>query len=263
VVNEQELGPYVSAWLTGKAWAQGPNPIPIDYATRVGVLWLARDSYGFDPYTFTNHPALRWLPFGAQFPACMVYPAPLPTGLAERLLPNQFVPGAPLSVSLTVTPADNVSVYAVEEQFPAGWTVLRGSPGDRGWVDEVNRKVKWAPFYDHTPRTLGYVVVPSVDASQGVTFTGTASFDGVNVAVGGASGTAPALSLRALGLSADGTLRLRLVGGGGARVRIEWSSDLQQWERLTELTDTVGGVEFSDPASPGQAHRFYRARLAE
>jgi hypothetical protein len=260
-IGDRELQRYFSAWLTGQTWPQGPNPIPIEYATRCVVLWRANDAYGFDPFTITNHAAFRWLPFGAEFPPCLVYPSPLPTGRAERQLPLQYVPGHPLRVSLTVTPADNVQVYTVEEQWPRGWTVLRESLGDDGHADLVNRKVKWRPFYDHTPRTLSYVVVPPTDAGFGGGFTGTACFDGVNVAVGGTETIAPALALVALRPMPEGGVLLRLVGGGDAAVRIERSSDLLNWETLIELVDAYGVIDFSDPAAAGVDRRFYRARL--
>lgn len=68
------------------------------------------------------------------------------------------------------------------------------------------------------------------------------------------------LLLRALGWTAHEGARLRLIGSMGARVRIEFSADLRQWEPLTELSDTVGLIEFTDPVAPGIAHRFYRAQ---
>jgi hypothetical protein len=74
---------------------------------------------------------------------------------------------------------------------------------------------------------------------------------------------APAFSLIAFRWTAEGGVLLRLVGGGGARVRIEYSSDLLDWEMLAEFTNTSRAVDFSDPAVPGIAHRFYRARFME
>ena len=260
-VSGLELQQYFTAWLTGRTWPQGPNPIPIEYATRCAVLWWMNDAHGFDPFTIANHPALHWLPFGAEFPPCLVYPSPLPTGRAERQLPAHYVPGHHLSVNLTVTPADNVQVYAVEEQLPRGWTVLRESLGDDGYVDQVNGKVKWRPFYDHTPRVLSYVAVPPIDSGFGVGFSGTACFDGLNVAVGGTETMAPALALIVRGWVPDGAIQLRLVGSSGGNVRIERSADLLTWEVLTELTDTVGIIEFGDAGAAGAPLRFYRARL--
>ena len=182
------------------------------------------------------------------------------SGRAERQLPLHYVHGRPLSVTLTVTPAENVHVYALEEQLPRGWTVLQESLGEDAYADQVNHKVKWRPFYDHTPRVLSYVVVPPMDAGFGVGFSGTASFDGLNAAVNGMETIAPALSLVALRATSEGGILLRLVGGGGAPVRIECSSDLLNWELLTELTDTYGVIDFADHAVPGFACRFYRAR---
>jgi len=44
----------------------------------------------------------------------------------------------------------------------------------------VNKKVKWGPFFDANIRTLTYNATPPADEKGGVTFSGTASFDGVD-----------------------------------------------------------------------------------
>ena len=38
VITAAEAADYGDAWRTGATWATGPNPIPIDYATRAGYL---------------------------------------------------------------------------------------------------------------------------------------------------------------------------------------------------------------------------------
>jgi hypothetical protein len=55
-----------------------------------------------------------------------------------------------------------------------------------GW-DNVNKKVKWGPFFDPTNRTLTYKATPPSGETGAKTFSGTVSLDGTNVAMGGDS----------------------------------------------------------------------------
>jgi hypothetical protein len=86
-------------------------------------------------------------------------------------------------VRLVTTPAAQVSVYAVEDQPPAGWLVTNISYG--GVFDVRTGKVKFGPFFDHDQRTLGYTVLPPSGAQGIFAFTGTVSADGVNTPVAG------------------------------------------------------------------------------
>ncbi len=56
---------------------------------------------------------------------------------------------------------------------------------ESGTFDAGTGKVKWGPFFDTTKRTLTYLAKPPAATSGSRTFTGVASFDGVNVAVSG------------------------------------------------------------------------------
>lgn len=98
---------------------------------------------------------------------------------------GQFVQRRMVSsvIHLTAAPAADVSVYAVEDQPPAGWGVREVSHG--GVFDVVTGKVKFGPFYDHERRELSYVVLPPPGAQGVFAFTGSASADGLNSPVGG------------------------------------------------------------------------------
>ena len=86
------------------------------------------------------------------------------------------------SVSITVTPAVGTSAYAVEESVPAGLTV--SGINENGVWDNVNRKVKWGPWFDANTRTLTYTVSgPNGD----YTVSGMASFDGAGQSITGPS----------------------------------------------------------------------------
>jgi hypothetical protein len=76
----------------------------------------------------------------------------------ESQLPAYYVPGVPLPVALAVTPEAMVTVHAVEDGVPPGWTVANVSGS--GAFDARNAKVKWGPFFDALPRTLSYQATP-------------------------------------------------------------------------------------------------------
>jgi hypothetical protein len=102
---------------------------------------------------------------------------------ATRVLPACYVPGAALTVSLDIGPALSVQVYAAEDAPPENWT--RGAISDSGAWDMSTSKMKWGPFFDATSRMLTYELTPPTDAVDPVMFAGLASFDGVDVALGG------------------------------------------------------------------------------
>ena len=92
-----------------------------------------------------------------------------------------YTPGAGFPVRITVTPNTTTLAYAVEDAPPAGWTVTNIDNG--GTFDSVNNQVKWGLFFDATPRVLSYTAIPPANAAGAVTFTGTASCNGTDVAI--------------------------------------------------------------------------------
>lgn len=103
----------------------------------------------------------------------------------ERQLPGGYSPGAKLIVGLQATPPTSANVYAVEDFPPASWTI--GQISDGGLYDPVNKKVKFGPFFDHTARALTYEVTPPPGETGRKEFNGTASADGINAPIAGAS----------------------------------------------------------------------------
>ena len=101
----------------------------------------------------------------------------------SALTPDQYTAGAPVAVSIQVNPDGGTGAYAVEDTPPNGWTV--SAVGQNGDFDATNGKVKWGPFFDDDARTLTYTATPPAGASGAATFSGVASFDGANVAIGG------------------------------------------------------------------------------
>lgn len=60
-------------------------------------------------------------------PATLTVLAPLP--FVERRLPTNYYAGATMRVALSAKPKEIATVYAVEDQPPAGWTVGEMSEG--------------------------------------------------------------------------------------------------------------------------------------
>ena len=180
-------------------------------------------------------------------------------GTAERQLPVAFVPGEPLTVMIAARPAAHATAYAVEDAFPAGWTVADISP--EGELDAVHGKVKWGPFCDNTPRTLSYQLVPPAGASGVVAFTGAASFDGASIPVAGTRQLRAGSRLRVAPEPVTGRLVLSLAGPTASRYLIETSTDLVRWLPLAEVTASPGGTILPLNSSPGEPQRFYRAQL--
>jgi hypothetical protein len=179
VINE--LTAYGSAWKAGSLW-QG-IPIDVNYVTRAGYLWKNGEAYHYD----STQAAPLWWQTGAAAAAqafrTQVASTPASVPSATRSLPPSYSAGSPANVAITASPVAGTSAYAVEEAPPVGWTV--SNIDNSGVWDSVNGKVKWGPFFDNTPRTLGYRATPPAGTTGAQNFAGTASFDGTGVPVGG------------------------------------------------------------------------------
>ena len=99
-----------------------------------------------------------------------------PTNSAVRSFsPSTYTPGSPVTISINALPDPSTIVYSVEDAAPSGWTVSAISSG--GSYDSVNKKVKWGPFFDSTPRILTYAATPPAGTSGAKTFSGLVAFD--------------------------------------------------------------------------------------
>lgn len=104
---------------------------------------------------------------------------------ANRDLPDLYRPGGPMvTVTITLNDVGAVAAAGLEDKPPSGWTVSNISNG--GSFDVSSGKVKWGPFFSPSiPGALSYDVLPSPTSSGEACFAGTASFDGLDEAVGG------------------------------------------------------------------------------
>jgi len=168
VMTDNEVTAYGAAWRRGNTWSIAPNPIPIGYVTRAVAIWKGGETYKFDP--------------AIPCPGCWVNTTTTrserdSTSSAVRVMPAAYIPGQSFTVSITVKPGSDVAGYAVEDKIPSDkWEVSVSSSGD---YDAVNHTVTFGPFGDKLERTLTYRITAPSDASGSYTFSGIASFNGL------------------------------------------------------------------------------------
>jgi hypothetical protein len=240
-----EITAYGAAWLNSTPWVRPPNPIPIEYVTNAGLIWIEGEIYH---YASTQYPP--WLPgYGKALTG---------GGTAmSTLLPSTYIAGEPVEVSISVTPDAGTANYAIQDGPPLGWPVT-GISND-GHFDEINGLVKWGPFYDDDIRALSYTVTPPAGESGSKTFLGVASFDGSSEAIGGDrvldGGGAPPCSPSDTVMCLGGD-RFQLeiqwrdfAGGSGpghvvpitaADSGLFWFFDETNWEMLVKVLDGCG-----------------------
>jgi len=206
-----EVTGYGAAWKKGNTWTVPPLPIPIGYVTRAGYLWRQGETYHREvgdcpvcwlpgwlpglavplpwpdaPLSLDDIPTPGSGPWSGEASDIVRSPgalAPGAAGTAVRHSSSTYVPTAPMTVTIAVTPNADVQAWALEETVPAGWRLSAVSAD--GFWDEKAGVVRWGPFFDETPQTLRYTLTPPKDASGPQSLRGTASFDGEDVAVTG------------------------------------------------------------------------------
>lgn len=105
-------------------------------------------------------------------------------GSASRDLPDNYRPGAPVPVTITMAPPPGVAVVGVEDLPPAGWQV--NNITQSGSFDAQSGKVKWGPFFSPSiPTLVSYDVTPPAGTTGQRCFAGSASFDGADQPTGG------------------------------------------------------------------------------
>ena len=172
----KEVTAYGKAWKKGLPWPNPPNPISDDYLKNAVALWRNGEFYRYDPSffppwtpgsqtTLTGVPSLR-----------SILNHPILGIEITREIPSSYTPLVPILIKLTVIPDQGIDVYAVEELPPAGWTILEIN--EDGVWDDINKKVKWGPFFDDSTRVLTYKAIPPAGESGEKTFSGTTSSDG-------------------------------------------------------------------------------------
>ncbi|NDY94376.1 DUF11 domain-containing protein, partial [Wenzhouxiangella sp. C33] len=110
---------------------------------------------------------------------------------AQRVLPEGYIPGLPLTVTIQTQPETGTGSYAIEDQPPSSWAV---SNVQGGVFDSGTGTVKFGPYFDANSRTLQYDLTPPANASGTGVFSGTYSKDGVSTGLCGPSTLEPSRS---------------------------------------------------------------------
>lgn len=289
-----EVTAYTLAWQLGENWPVEPLVIPVEYVTRAGALWKGGERYDFDN-TPPTHAPLWWVntpspssPSLATSPASTttagneaklqrsaapaavtpdasspVTPAPEPIAAATRFVAASYLVGQPVPVRIRIEPEAGTLSFALEETPPLGWLVRNISHGGR--LDRVHHKIKWGPFYDLEPRDLTYETTALTATLTPVSFAGTSSFNGRNLALAGLSTLVPAEAGKAPSIvevagTRDGGFRFDLRGTPSARYLIESSTDLLHWEALQTVSAGPTGTVHYEVPQLGLRQRFFRAR---
>ncbi len=249
-----EVTAYASAWRKGTDWPAPPTIIPIEYVTRAGTLWKRGETYRFDP----SIPAapLWWVNVTSVRPQNADASAGLTSlaGSAVRELPGALVFNAPFTVRVRVRPALGITVYAIEDQVPAGWSAANVSDG--GVFDAVRGSVRFGPYFDAKERDLTYDVSPITTVHGAARFDGVVSFDGASAVISGEHHAMLSIPGGLFRRVADGQFELKLAGPPEARYAIRVSPNLRDWSTLTTVTDNDGRLIFTDPDATG-TERFY------
>ena len=270
-----ELSAYYNAWRTTNAWTLSPTNIPIEYVTRATYLWEQGEYYKQDTNSLTGGSStapLWWVKAAAPNSVASVRDSENATVSTQvrrsgvttpplqvvSIFPETFLAGKPATVCYQAIPSTGMRTYAVEDVPPAGWRVESVSEG--GVYDPVNRKVKWGPYFDRMPREVGYTVVPD-RVGPGMQFVGVGSYDGLLVSMTGRREAVPhpLLSEGKMVLGEDPSL-WSVRGVPGARYRVEYSANLQEWSVLTNgSADGEGRFLFGPAFSPDSVLNFVRA----
>ena len=267
-----EVTDYILAWKTGATnWPVEPllSATNIeDYITRAGALWKGGEFYRFTNSPPTNAP-LWWVnasstngSSSSELAAKSLATAKAASAAVRRTLATAYRPNQSLPVTLETTAEDATRAYAVVESVPPGWSVRNLSHEGR-W-DPLQRKIKWGPFFDPSPRTFSYEAVPGPGFDGPARFGGRGSFDGRGESSKGPqvvwpSGRFPAPRLL---LTTSPGVSVQLLGEAGRTYEVQLSTDLATWIAgpTTTLDDTGHGFVAVD--NPDGA-RFYRLRALD
>lgn len=286
IISVHEVTAYASAWKAGKAWPVEPSDIPVDYVARAGFLWKNGEQYLLDTNSITQGAPLWWTntppavievdpalavassdlsrsvvrkSLGA--PEIGVRATPSETSRITRSLSETESGEAELLVTLSVSPAEMVTVYVVEESIPDGRAA--GEISDDGSFDSDSSKLRWGPFFDHESRDLSYTLLSGNVPGPVAFFEGVASFDGFNAEIDGPNAWGEPVPMRweTPSITLDGSLILEFKGEPGKGYVIEVSTDLVDWTDVTQVTaDAEGTLRDTEPIEPSRRQQFFRAR---
>ncbi|MFN7138952.1 MAG: Ig-like domain-containing protein [Limisphaerales bacterium] len=264
-MTAKEVEAYGLAWLRCERWPKGPNPIPVNYATRAGFLLESGQTYTVSTHSPTPVPPMLWIPTSSDVSVLSLREEPWTTSnrlaTAEASMPTNYTVGVPFTVSIAVNASAAVKAYALEEAIPFGFLVTNIT--EQGVFCPMTRKVRWGVFLDAEPRTVSYQLIGTTNAPTIARFAGIVSCNGINHPVTGRRGIrrggvvtlAHHESIKTL---SDGNRLMSFSGEPGVAYILEGSADLVDWKPIAELLNSDGKLQYIDSA-PNDAIKFYRA----
>jgi len=103
-------------------------------------------------------------------------------GSSTRTGPACYRAGQSVTLTNLMAPLASVWMQTLTERVPAGWTTSDISDG--GSFDAPSGSIRWM-FFDNQVRQLRYTLLAPANAAGPVSLSGTASFDGATLTVGG------------------------------------------------------------------------------
>ncbi len=265
-----EVTEYAAAWKSGMTWPIEPHPIPMAYVTRAAALWRGGESYRFD--ASAGLPPACWIGGASALiqsaAAAESTEAEWFAGSVICAMPAVYAPGVAANAYLGVVPQAGVIAYAIEEQPPRDWAVIRASDG--GAWDPAAGRVRWL-FQDGQARVVSYEVAPSLGTVGPVRFQGLASFEslagGTQVPIGGIRLAYPATPSETPEVVScvrppAGAANLSFEGQAGVNYVVQASSDLESWVAIGSAPCVDGLVRFVDYDAALYLQRFYRLQEA-
>ena len=165
-ISMLEISTYAVAWKQGKSWSREPADIPMSYVSRAALIWVNGGDYIYDasktkPACWVNTTAKAASVELASDNKCERWVSPM---------------GDHSIVTLTIIPAEGISVYLVEEQLPADIPVNVTDISEGGnYIPEKN-VIRWS-FLDGEIRMLEYTLEPKDGFTGTISLSGEVMFD--------------------------------------------------------------------------------------
>lgn len=165
-ISMLEVSSYAVAWKLGQSWSREPADIPMSYVSRAALIWVNGGDYIYDankskPACWVNITARAASEELAAASTCERWVSPM---------------GDHSIVTLTIIPAEGISVYLVEEQLPAGVPLnVTDISGGGNYIPEKN-VIRWS-FLDGEIRMLEYTLEPKDGFTGTISLSGEVMFD--------------------------------------------------------------------------------------
>jgi hypothetical protein len=142
-----------------------------------------------DTYSFTGRGAFDAITRPTDGDSTWTNANPSPVSSLTLNAPPTFTPGQPFTVTLDAQPAPGSRVHALELTLPADWTLVSSSHA--GSLDIPNRRIKWGPFEDDSPRSLTAQMRPDATTRAPVELTAVGWFDANRITASAPAPIAP------------------------------------------------------------------------